>query len=141
MSGCGSLHLLPSASGGSLSDEDWTASLTYDDSRISLGTMLLSLSVSLSLSLDLEFCWFYYSSLGYLVCFLVTHAVLGMGSCCGLGLKSHQTLAGYSHKFCATIALVCFAGRTDCKSEVLWLGWCPCFFFGSLQSTFPHQRD
>ena len=55
--------------------------------------------------------------------FLVTQVVLGMRSriSCGVGLKSNQTLIGCSHKLCATIALVYFAGRTDCRSKVLWL--------------------
>ena len=39
-------------------------------------------------------------------------------------LGSNQTLIGYSHNFCATIALAYYAGRTDCRSKVLWLGWC-----------------
>lgn len=47
--------------------------------------------------------------------FLVTKVVPGMGS--ASWIKANQTLIGYSHKICATIALGYFAGRTDCRSK------------------------
>lgn len=34
-----------------------------------------------------------------------------------------------------------FAGRVNCKSNVLWLGWCLHFSFCSLKSTFLHRGD
>lgn len=40
-----------------------------------------------------------------------------------------------------TIALAYFSGKTDFRSKVLWLGWCPHSPFSSLQNTFPHKRD
>jgi hypothetical protein len=65
----------------------------------------------------------------YLItCFLVTHSHLWVTSD-GAGCGSNQTLVGYSHKLCATIN---YAGRTECRSKVLWVGWYPCFFFDSL---------
>lgn len=47
-----------------------------------------------------------------------------MGSLCGLGLRSNQTLACSSHRFCSTIAPACLACRTDNRWRVLWLVWC-----------------
>lgn len=41
---------------------------------------------------------------------------------CRVGHKSNQTLIGYSYKFCVIISSAYFAGSTDCKSKVLWLG-------------------
>ena len=37
----------------------------------------------------------------------------GIGPSCGMGLKSHQALVGYCHKFCFTIVLAYYAGKTD----------------------------
>lgn len=34
-----------------------------------------------------------------------------------------------------------FAGTTDCRPEVFWLGWCLRFSSGNLQSTFSQERD
>lgn len=51
-------------------------------------------------------------------------------------LTSNETLIGCSHRVCAAVALVYFAGRTGCKSKVLWMFLCMCFSFASLQSTF-----
>ena len=93
---------------------------------------------SFLLLLSFRLC-FYPRSLGYLVSgswspkqcqvWVLSH---------GMGLKSKQTLASYSYKLGATIfcALAYFASRTDCRSKVLWLGWCLCFSFGRLKSTF-----
>ena len=40
-----------------------------------------------------------------------------------MDLKSNQTLAGYSHKFCVTIALEYIASMTNYILKVLGLGW------------------
>jgi hypothetical protein len=50
----------------------------------------------------------------------------------GMDLKLNQLLVGNSHEFCATIVPVHLAGRTDCKSNVVWLGWSLGFSSGSL---------
>lgn len=55
-----------------------------------------------------------------------------------MDLKSNPV--GYSHDFCATIALAYLAGMTDCRSEVLWLSWCPNFPSGGLQCIFWYHR-
>lgn len=59
----------------------------------------------------------------------------------GVDLKSNQILGGYSHKVYASIALAYFAGRTGCRSKVLWLGWCTNFSFCILKSTFSCHID
>ena len=41
----------------------------------------------------------------------------------------------------STIVLAYLVGRTDCRSKILWLGWCLQYSFSSLQSNFLHQRD
>lgn len=46
-----------------------------------------------------------------------------------MDLKFKQTLVGYYPKFCATIVVVYFTRRTDCRSKALWLGWCLCLSF------------
>jgi hypothetical protein len=43
-----------------------------------------------------------------------------------------QSLVGHSQKFCTTITSALCAGRTDCRSMVLWLSWCPRPTTGSL---------
>lgn len=58
----------------------------------------------------------------------------------GMGLKLTQALVVNSHKFFTMIVLIHLADRTDGWSKILWLCWCPRFSFGSLQSTFMHQR-
>lgn len=57
----------------------------------------------------------------------------------GLQVKSDFFFSHSQWWYCTTIAPA-HLGRTDCWSKVLWLGQCPGCSFGSLQSTFPHQR-
>jgi hypothetical protein len=80
---------------------------------------------------------------GFLVCLLVmVGSILGLwpihplvpghpGSVMyGLPLmvwvsKLDHSLAGHSLKFWITLALAHHAGKTDCRLNALWLGWCP----------------
>lgn len=43
----------------------------------------------------------------------------------GMGLKLDQSLLGHSQKLWATFTLAHLAVRRNCRSTVLWLGWCP----------------
>lgn len=52
----------------------------------------------------------------------------------------NQTLVGLSKELCDTRAQTHLAGSRDCWSKVLRLGWCPYFFFGSLQE-YSHIKD
>lgn len=52
----------------------------------------------------------------------------------------NQTLVGYSHKFCANIALVYGVARTDYNSKGVQKCWHRHFSFGNLRNTFLHQR-
>lgn len=113
MSGCGPLYLFPSVPGRKLA-----SLMIYSIAEYHYESFLLLLSFRLC---------FYPRSLGYLVSgswspkqcqvWVLSH---------GMGLKSKQTLASYSYKLGATIfcALAYFASRTDCRSKVLWFGWC-----------------
>lgn len=65
---------------------------------------------------------------GSTLCFLAIQTLVPFR---GVGLKLNETLVGQFCKFCTTIAPARLAGRTDCRLEDLWLGWC-------LQRTFPH---
>ena len=56
-----------------------------------------------------------------------------------MGLKSNQTLVGYSNNFYTFIALAYVSGRIDCRSKFLWLGRSLHFSFGNLQSAFLYQ--
>lgn len=53
-------------------------------------------------------------------------------------LKLIQILLGHSHTFCAPVAPVCLAGKTNCSCRwrVLWLGWSLILSFCSLWSSF-----
>jgi hypothetical protein len=60
----------------------------------------------------------------------------------GVALKLNWTLVGHSHKFFVNIVLAYIADKLDCRSKVLWLGWCLHFSFGTLHTTFfLHQNN
>lgn len=103
-----SLYLLPSATGGTFSD-DWLIKVPiYEYNRISLG--IISLTI---------YFWqfvfgFYAMSLGY----TVSHSWPST-QCTAwaswVGFKLNQTLIGHSHKFCSTIAPAHLACKIDCR--------------------------
>ena len=49
-----------------------------------------------------------------------------------MALKMDQSLVGHSLNFCTTFTPAHLVGRTNCRLEVLWLGWCPSPSTGSL---------
>lgn len=59
------------------------------------------------------------------------------GPSCGVGLKSHQILFGYTLKLCVIITLACLSGRQQCTSKLCLFFH---FSFGSKQNTFIYER-
>lgn len=55
-----------------------------------------------------------------------------------VGLKSNHTLAGYSHKFCATTALAYFAGKAECSSK--FCGCVDIYLFEASRVSFTQKR-
>ena len=110
----------------------------YEYSKMSLGLILLLLLFFFKKSGISSYPRF----LGYLISgyWSLKQCQVWVSSC-GVGIKSNQTSVSSSSKFCTTSALAHVADRTDCRSKHGCPGWCPHFSFGSLQSTFPHQRD
>ena len=45
---------------------------------------------------------------------------------------SSWTIGCHSHNFYTTFIPAHLVGRTNCRSKVLWLGWCPNLSIGSL---------
>lgn len=101
----------------------------YDYSRIPLGVILLFFFVFLQVSR-------FYIVSGFWSPKQCWEWVLSRG----MVLKSKQTFVGYSHNFCATIALEYLTGRAGHGSKALWSGQHFYFSLGSLHSTFPQQR-
>ena len=50
----------------------------------------------------------------------------------GRDLRLDQSLVGHSHNLCATLTPAHLTGRTDCRSKIMCLGWCPNSCTGSL---------
>lgn len=112
--------------------------LIYTYRRISSGVILLDFFLW---SVVFHFIFYPRSQPGlFSFWFLVIQALSGIGSIPLCGSKSNQTFIDHFYTCCATIALSLLVDRTDFRPKVLWLGWCFCFFIGSLQNTFSHQR-
>ena len=112
-------------------------SLIYEYSKVSLWIILLIFFLKKTNSV-----WFYHRFLSNLV--------LGYPSSveCGFFLVewtsnqiSHWLATLTYFFFFFTIALVHFAGRTECRSKILWLGCCSYSLFSRLWNTFLHERD
>ena len=116
-------HLLLEEASLMLTGQD--KALIYEYSRKALGIILLIFFQTSSV-------WFYPRSLGCLVSgslFLVSQARSSIGYILWSGPYVKPDIGCKRHKFCATIALAYLAGRTDCRSEILWLGRSLCFSF------------
>lgn len=86
---CGSLLLLPSTAGGSISDNNWARDQS-EYSRWPLGIILLIFLCPRSVGYPASGSWSF-------------RRCLPRASFCGIGIKLDQSLVGHFHKFCASI--------------------------------------
>lgn len=121
--GFGSLHLFPSGPGRRLCNNDWVKHLSMNIAEYFLDQ---SYVLVLSQVSGISSIWF-----------LVTQVVSGVGSFSMSGPEVKSSI-GWILPY-----IICqeFCSESRLQVKGLWICWCLCFSFGSLQSTFLYQGD
>lgn len=129
-SGCGSLILFPSTAGGSFSHDGWTRHWSMSIQNVIKSHFIPMFAKQTNKKPRVVFGF----TLGPRITslrFLVTQAVLYWEWVPSheMGLKSNQTLVGYSPELCTTVALAYLEGRTPLSIQGSMAGFVFLFLF------------